>query len=337
MEPFELFGLRVYPFGLGVALASALALLWGTLRARRAGVRDGVMSLFALLAVPLCFVLARLCFVLCEFEYYLSDGFTFFLEQLCDVTSGGFMLPGLLLGGVLAGFLACRIGHERPGRLADAMAAPACLLLALIHLTEGACGTGYGWGLEDWFAEGEGYSVFVLADNSFFCRFPFAVQDYYEEWKWAVFLLMALVMLALCLITLRARTGRDGGRFALFLLMLGAAMIAGESLRQDSVVKWGFVRVNQLAGITLIVVMMVLNWRMTREKAGSLCAAFGLSLLCSLAVIAMEFAMEGKISAIEWLPMDMCYVITCLSCLGLVLVNLPLWRRAWGSAKENKQ
>ena len=334
MEPINLLGLTIYPYGLAVAAAAAVALVWSGFRCKKAGLKNGTLSWFALLAVPMAFALARLGYVLCEFEYYLSDDFAFFWNGLCEFTGGGYMLVGALAGGVLAALIACRVTKQPFGRLADALSAPAALTVALCSLAEGLSGTGYGWGLEDWFAEGEGYSVFTLESPEFFCRFPFAVVDYYDEWKWAVFVLMALLFAVTCVMVARAEIRRDGGRLVLFLMLTGALLILGESLRQDSVIKWGFVRVSQLAGAILSAAMLLLNQWKSRARLPLFLRSLAGTVVCILLIIAMEFALEGKISMIEWMPMDACYLVTTLSCVGLVLFNLPLWRRAWGRMAE---
>ena len=47
----------------------------------------------------------------------------------------------------------------------------------------------------------------------------------------------------------------------------------------------------------------------------------------------MEFALEQKISFLEWMHMDLCYLVMGLACLGLVLTVLPFWKRAFPRAE----
>ena len=42
----------------------------------------------------------------------------------------------------------------------------------------------------------------------------------------------------------------------------------------------------------------------------------------------MEIALEKKISAIEFVPMDVCYAVMALACIGLIFSVRPLWTRA---------
>lgn len=334
MEPIDLAGFTLYPYGLGVAVSVAVALIWSDRLAKKAGIRPGTVSLFALCAVPLAFISARLGYVLSEFEYFLSDGFLSFLHGLVDFTSGGYMLYGALAGTVLAARLVSRRREVPFGKLIDVLAAPTALAVALGRLAEGLAGAGYGWGLEDWFAEGEGYSVFVLDDAAFFCRFPFAVSDYYGEWKWAVFILMAVIMGILCVAVCRAGVARDGGRFILFLFSFAAIQILGESLRQDAVLKWGFVRVNQILSAVILLGLLFFLWRKGPRRGRDLILSLLSVLVCLLLVTAMEFAMEGKIAFIEGMPMDLSYLVVALACAGLIVTLLPLWKSVYGKKED---
>ena len=47
----------------------------------------------------------------------------------------------------------------------------------------------------------------------------------------------------------------------------------------------------------------------------------------SVSTPAMEFALEKKIMALEWMPMDMCYVIMFLACLWMIFAFRSLWRK----------
>ena len=47
-------------------------------------------------------------------------------------------------------------------------------------------------------------------------------------------------------------------------------------------------------------------------------------------VMAMEFALEKKISAIEFMPMDVCYLLMAGGCALMIGCIVPHWRRAFG-------
>ena len=323
----SVFGMRVYPYGLAVAAAAALALGLARARFRRAGIKSGSLSWFAALALPLCFLGARLGFCLAALDWVSQQGWSFFF----DFSRGGYMLYGALAGGLLALALTARIGGDRLARMADALSVPTLLLIALGRLAEGLAGQGYGWSIEDWFSGDYGMSLLTLEDASFFCRFPFGVADMYDSYRWAVFVFEALVALALALAVRRATVRRDGGRAVLAVLCYAASQELCESLRQDAVLRWGFVRINQVLGAVVVLALLALCFCAAKpRRAKRLLLGAGGVVLGALLITAMEFALEKKISAIEWVPMDVCYVLTAAGCALMALSVLPLWRSAFG-------
>lgn len=327
MEAYTLFGLTVYPYGLAVAAAAALALLLAGAQARRAGLKPGTLSWFALLAIPLAVLMARAAYCLICYDWFLQKGVGYFFR----LTDGGFVLYGALAGGLVAALLTARMTRQAPGAVMDALAAPAALMIALCRLAEGLVGQGYGRYIADWFDPESGMSVFHPQDTSLFERFPFAVQDMYEEWSWAVFVLEAVIALLLCVVLLRARRRAPGGRALLFLLLYAAAQALCEGLREDAVLRWGFVRVSQIiSAVVVAAVLLVCCVRLPQRRAhrGLMAGAWCGTLCGMLLVIAMEFAVEKKIVFLEFLPMDVCYLITALAGVLMVSSILPVWRRA---------
>ena len=326
MQTLHFAGLTLYPYGLALSAGTLLALLLGHRAFRRAGIQPGALSCFALLAIPLALLGARTAYCLATLDWVMQEGFSFFLQ----LTRGGYMLYGAVLGGVVALLLTARITGEDFASMADHLAVPALVLVMVGRLAEGLVGQGYGWCVEDWFMEDSGMSLFVLEDPSFFYRLPFAVPDMYGNYNWAVFIPEALAAGLIALAVWRTRPRREGGRALLALLLYAATQVLGESLRQDAVLRWGFVRINQILCALIIAGLLIhCMLRAPHPRAGQLVGLSAGMLVCMGVVIAMEFALEKKISAIEFLPMDVCYLIMALACAGLVLCVLPLWRRAY--------
>ena len=285
----DLFGLTLYPYGLAVAGAAVVALLLAAWNFRKAKLDMNLLSWFAPLAIVLGVLGARVGFCLAAWDYVAQDGLTFMLE----FTRGGFMLYGALAGCVAALVIACRICKTCPACAADALAAPGMVMIALCRLAEGLVEQGYGWPIADWFMEDTSMSLFTWADPSILYRFPFGVADYYGGYKWAVFVFEALVALGIAIALTRLTVKRSGGRAVMMVLLYAATQILCESLRQDSVLRWGFVRVNQIVGAVLIAGVLVLCFCLTKNRdwrkfAGS----FALLLLGAGLVMAMEFALE---------------------------------------------
>lgn len=178
--------------------------------------------------------------------------------------------------------------------------------------------------------EDSGMSLFVIEEPTFFYRLPFAVADMYSNYNWAVFIFEALCAGVIALILLRVKVSRHGGKAVLALLLYASTQVLCESLRQDAVLRWGFVRINQVIGAVLIAGILALCYFLAKPRRGrQLTAAIVGMVISMLMVMAMEFALEKKISAIEFVPMDACYLIMALSCLGLIFSVLPLWKRAF--------
>ncbi len=326
MEPIQLGALTLYPYGLAVALAAAIGLVMMHCIGKKSGLKQGTVSVFAVLAVPWGTIFAHVLYSLIRFDWLMEKGF---LHMFC-LTDGGYVLYGTVLGCFLAALLTAKLCKEHLGRLLDAAAAPAALTIALCRLAEGLVGQGYGRYLADWFDGESGMSLFALEDTSMLEHFPFAVQDMYEEWCWAVFVLEALFAVGILIALLKTNSHRDGSKAALLMLLYAAGQALCEGLREDAVLRWGFVRVNQILSALAVAGVLVWCWLRIPKKqrsAKEIILAWCGTLCGMLLVIAMEFAVEKKIVFLEWLPMDMCYLITALAGVLMVASILPLWRK----------
>ena len=323
----EFFGLTIYPYGLAVAGAAVVALLLAGWNFRKAKLNVNLLSWFAPLAIVLGVLGARVGYCLAAWDFVIQDGLGFVLE----FTRGGFMLYGALVGAAAALIIACRICRVCPACAADALAVPGMVMIALCRLAESLVEQGYGWGIADWFAADSGMSLFTWEDPSILYRLPFGVADFYGGYKWAVFVFEALVAIGIAIALTRLAVKRSGGRAVMMVLLYAATQVLCESLRQDSVLRWGFVRVNQVVGAVLIAGVLVLCFCLTQNRDWrKLVGSFALMLLGMGVVMAMEFALEKKISAIEFMPMDVCYLLMAGGC-GLMIGCIVLhWRRAFG-------
>ena len=232
-------------YGACVAASGALAvLLLRQLRIREAKRRhphpDGPIAVIykvhhldlALWAIIPAFVLARLSYCLARFSFY-------FLEMgpmsVLRTWEGGFMLYGAALGALLgAGLLARRRRADAAATL-DEIACPGLLAVAICRLGEWTTGEGVGTWIE----------------NPLLMRLPFAVCNEYGEWQLAVFLWEALAAVVLLAFMLRVK-GERGERALSALLLYACCQVVLESLRMDSCLKVGFVRVSQVISAVVI-------------------------------------------------------------------------------------
>lgn len=234
-------------------------------------------------------ILARLSYALLmqelDFEY---DGIEA-LEQLLwfDIDCVSFF--GGAVGVVLGVRLACRLTvRNQTGAAMDAFAPFGALLVALFRTGEIAFGS-YGAGN-------------ILPEGSRLAFFPFAlrieVDGGYSYWGWAICVLSAVFALVWAVIAFLRRQDRKcpGFLFELTLFFLALPQVICESLRKRGMF-WLFVHTEQLLCVVLILALMIF-WILRSGKELSAVRRWlplGISLLCVGALVATEFAIDGKI------------------------------------------
>ncbi|MGN0973062.1 MAG: prolipoprotein diacylglyceryl transferase family protein [Aristaeellaceae bacterium] len=330
MKSLTLGSLTVYTFGLVVALATAAALIWMA-RGTGRGLKRGTVSIFGLLAIPLGVVCARLALCLTSRGWYLFRQNFFF-----NFSRGGYLLYGAMAGCALAAWLTARITRQKTVLISDAAAAPAMLAIALGRLAEGLTGSGYGRGIVEWFDPWMEQSMIAWENPEPLCRFPFGMQDYYGEWHWSVYLLEALAAVIILVALCRQKPLRSGGHITLMLLCYAGVQTLMESLRADSIPRWGFVRINQLISALVVAGVLLAACILARRKVSPgrmACAWIGVLASAGL-IMAMEFALEQKIDFLRWMRLDLCYAVMALGSLGLILFTHTIWKRAFAAGEE---
>ena len=328
METLALTPFNLYPYGLAAAISAAVAFALMQLIGKKQGLKQGTVSWFAMLSIPLALLAAHIGYSLVMLDWLLDQGLDFFWQ----FNRGGYMLYGAVLGGILAGALTAKITRQPLSSILDAAAAPASLMIAVCRMAEPLVNLGYGYDIEEWFDPFEEKCMFAWEDPSVLFRFPLGEQNYYGIWCFAVYLPEAITALAIFLILISGKKRRTGGKTLLMILLYASLQPFWESMRQDAVLKWGFVRANQLFSGIAVVIVMLLCWRMlpkVQRKPALLCRSFGFILLCCGIVLVMEFALEKKIGFLTWMRMDVCYFVMGLACLGFIFSVLPVWKKAF--------
>ena len=323
----ELMMPTVRTYGLCLSAGLLAALPW--LAARCRDLKKNTALWLSLTALPLAFLLSRLA------QCAVSQGWYLFRQDFFfNFRRGGYMLYGAMAGAVLAARITARLTRQDTGRLLDALAVPGMLLISVCRFAEGLIGVGYGRDMADWFDPWNEYVFFPMEDPEPLMRFPFGIPDYYGVYRFSVFLLEGLAAAVFLVILCRKKAAAPGGLFLLALILYAGAQTTLESLRDDSLPRWGFVRVNQiLSGAALVTAMALSTARLLKRGepgAGKAAALRWAGLLACMGVIlAMEFAVEGKIHFLLWMRMDLCYFVMGLSSLGLILFSASLWKKAW--------
>lgn len=230
---FEICGLPVTLYALLLVCAFAAGLLLMCVNQRKAGLRPDTTEIFALLALPLGLVGARVFYALARLPLYMEIG----LGNVLRLWDGGFALWGAVGGAVIAAILAAKITKQSAVKLLDAMAAPAALTIAIARFAE--------------FASGEGIGLEV--ENELLQFFPLAVFDpEWEVWFFAIFMAEGIAALIICVLLQWKNFPRTGDKAKLFLVLYCSAQILLESLRRDQFLRWLFVRVSQLTAVLVL-------------------------------------------------------------------------------------
>ena len=328
MEAFHLGPVTFYSYGLVLAASAALAFALTARQGKKQGLKPGTVSWFAVLSIPLALLFARIGYCLVMLDWLLDQGFEF----IWQFSRGGYMLYGAMLGGILAGALTAKIMRQPLGGILDAAAAPTALMIAACRMAEPLVNLGYGYDIVEWFDPFEEKSMIAWEDPSVLFRFPLGEQNYYGVWCFAVYLPEAITALVIFFILLGLKKRRPGGKALLMLVLYAGTQAFWESMRQDAVLKWGFVRANQLFGGIALLIVLILCWRLlpaSQRRPSLFWKSFSGLLLSAGLVMVMEFALEQKIGFLTWMRMDLCYLVMAFACLGLIFSVLPVWKKAF--------
>ena len=255
----------------------------------------------AVWVVAAALVCARLSYCLVRFSFFV---FEMGPLSILNLRMGGYLLYGAVLGGLAAAVHAARSEQADVIATLDELAAPGMLAVLISRLAESTTTEGVGAWIE----------------NPALQRFPIAVQNEYGEWQLAIFLLEALIAAAI-LIALIARRYARGERIMTALLLYAGTQIVCESLRMDSCLRVGFVRVSQVISAVVILAVTVVRARCYGDKK---------TLLLRIAAVLLGAAAVG---GLEW-ALDKTEVDNRI--LYLVMTAVCVWLMAAGSRFKKK-
>ena len=282
-------GLSIPFYSILMMTAVALGLLLSTREEKRLRLPQDTVLNFALVAVPLGIVCARLYYVLFSWESFKSDP-----VEILRVWHGGLAIYGAVIGGLLAALLVTRGNLTRFLTLAD-VCAPSL-----------ARGQAIGrWGN---YANMEAYGAPVTAAWAQF--FPLAVEiptvladgTTAYVWHMATFFYESLwcALLFVFLYRLQRKPRHCGNVFFAYLVLYCAERAVVEGLREDSLMLRLFglsIRFSQLLSALVIVFVAVVFFRRLRRAKKPRTADFmawgalALSLVCCCL---SEFERNGR-------------------------------------------
>ena len=292
----ELFGIRMYAFGIYAALGALLGVTVLALAGRALSLKQGTVPLTALLSVIFGLFVSRISFCLLNQELGRMTPFSFWPQ----LAGGGWSMFGLIGGVFLGGRISAKIMKEKTGLIMDALSLAVLPVIAAERIGESR--------IED-------FDISRPLDNTFLSGSFLAVGE--DEPCLAKYYIAAAAAIALFIILAFrfARKEKEGNLAVSFLLMFGAVSIITESLRYDRFLSISFVGLQQIAAALMTALGVILAIRRSSRPKSGLAAAAIVSLpFMTGAVIGLEFALDRT----TWNKI-------LIYCLMIIIVSIPVW------------
>lgn len=270
----ELFGIRMYAFGLYVALGTLFAVIVLAIAGRTLGLKKGTVPLTAVLSSICGLVVSRIVFCLLNQELGQMTPFSFWPH----LDGGGWSLFGLIGGIWLGGYISAKVMKEKPGRILDALSLAVLPLIAAERIGENR--------IED-------FDISRPLD-SMFLQGTFLSVGEDEPCLATYYIAAAVAVILFVILAFRFCRNRKPGNLTIeFLLLFGAASIITESLRYDRFLSITFVGLQQIAAALMLATGVILAVRRSNRPKSVLAAAAIASLMLAVgAVIGLEFALD---------------------------------------------
>ena len=239
---FGIEGLNIAWYGIIMGVALVLGYILASLRSKKYGMKSDVVIVFALIAIPLSIIGARLYFVAFKWDNYKDN-----LKSIFAINEGGNAIYGAVIGGVLAAIIFATWRKVSFLKLAD-LIVPSLVLGQAIGR----------WGN---FINQEAFGEVVT--NTKLQFFPYAVYiDNLKEWHQATFFYESMwcFVIFVALLLLSRKKVKTGILFFTYLASYGLGRVFIEGLRTDSLMLFN-IRISQLLSGLLVlfgVVMIIL-------------------------------------------------------------------------------
>ena len=250
---FTLFGRTIYIYGVVVALAFLLAIIWLTKNCKRFGILENDLYDAIIWAIPLGIIGARLYYVLFSLDYYKANP-----SKIIAIWEGGLAIYGGIIAGILVIFFLCRHKKMRVAAMLDLV----------------ICGVIIGQIIGRW---GNFFNREAIGtETTVFCRMGLTSPDGNTIYVHPTFLYESLWNLALfiflCIFIKKGKRKYNGQIMLIYLFVYGIGRTLIEGLRTDSLYIGGTgIRVSQLLSALLVIfagVMLIYNGK--RVKNGTL-------------------------------------------------------------------
>ncbi|MBO5040165.1 MAG: prolipoprotein diacylglyceryl transferase [Clostridia bacterium] len=230
---FEIFGKPVAWYGIIISFAMILAVLYVLYRAKQSdSIKQDDVFDYAIWAIPLGVIGARIYYVATKFEDYKADSILETFKNCIAIWEGGIAIYGAIIGGALGLIIASRIKKIKPLKIFD-MVAPAVMIAQAIGRWGNFCN-----------AEAHGgptslpWRMGIRNDENPTAIFVHPTFLYESLWNILGFILINLFY---------KKKKYDGQILVMYLTWYGFGRMLIEGLRTDSLYVLGF-RISQIVG-----------------------------------------------------------------------------------------
>ena len=235
-----IFGRTVYLYGIVIAVAFILAIVWMTKNCKRFGIREDDLYDAIIWAIPLGIIGARLYYVLFSLDYYIANP-----SKIIAIWEGGLAIYGGIVAGVIVIFFLCR--HKK-------MRVAAMLDLVIVGVIIGQMVGRWGN-----FFNREAFG----SETTVFCRMGLTAPNgntiyvhptflYESLWNFALFIFLTVFIK-------KGKRKYNGQIMLIYLLVYGTGRTLIEGLRTDSLYLGSTgIRVSQLLSAVLVIFAAVL-------------------------------------------------------------------------------
>ncbi|EMS72975.1 prolipoprotein diacylglyceryl transferase [Ruminiclostridium cellobioparum] len=248
-EAFKVFGISIYWYGIIIALAFFICVLWAMRDSRKFDLVPETIIDLMLFAAPIAIICARLYFVIFSWDNYKYD-----LKQIFNTRNGGLAILGGIIGAVITAYFVARYKKIPTFKLFD-FAIPYVALGQAIgrwgnFFNQEAFGTNTNlpWGMTSptvraYLQNLQNGGMNINPD------LPVHPTFLYESlWDIAVFIF---------LLQMRKKKKFNGEIFCLYFITYGIGRAVIEGLRTDSLML-GSLRVSQLLSIIFVIVFSII-------------------------------------------------------------------------------
>ena len=299
----EIFGVKVYAFGLYVMLGAICSMITLALLAKHLGLKPGTAPLTALLSMVIGIIISRLTFCLLNQELGRMTPISFWPQ----LAGGGWSMFGLIGGIFLGGWISGKIMKEKTAKVLDILSVALLPTVIAERIAENR--------IED-------FDISRPLDSQLFAKSFLAVGE--DEPCLATYYVAAAAALVLFVFLLIRITKRraDGDTVIAFLLLFGAGAIVLESLRYDRFLSISFVGLQQIAAAVMLAIGVVIAYVRGRNQKPRLAVAALISLPLMVGIVlGLEFALDRTTWNKILLYAIMILTVAVPAGMGLKLLN----------------